>query len=98
MLADPTRRRIIAAVAICPRRPSSLARELGLSRPAISRQLHLLRDADLLQVHRSLLDGRVLLYRIDPLASGPITAWLAGTDVARRAAIAINDDGVVEEG
>jgi hypothetical protein len=34
LLADPTRRRIIAALAISPRRPSSLAAELHLSRPA----------------------------------------------------------------
>lgn len=59
----------------------------------MSRQLHLLRDANLVQVHRSLLDGRVLLYCIDPRTHGPITAWLAGTDVGRRVAMTMDDEG-----
>ncbi len=97
LLADPTRRRIIAALAVCPRRPSRLAAELGLSRPAMSRQLHLLRDAELIKVSRSLLDGRVLLYGVDPRAHGPITAWLAGTNVGRRVALTIDSAGVVRD-
>jgi DNA-binding transcriptional ArsR family regulator len=97
LLADPTRRRIIAAVAVRPRRPSSLAAELGLSRPAMSRQLRLLREAELIKVSRSLHDRRVLLYAIDRRAHGPITAWLAGTNVGRRPALTIDADGVVRE-
>lgn len=85
LLADPTRRRIIAALALGPRRPSSLAAEIGLSRPATSRQLHLLRDAGLVRASRSRLDGRVVLYTLDPRRHGPITAWLAGTEVGRPA-------------
>lgn len=81
LLADPTRRRIIAALALRPRRPSSLAAEIGLSRPATSRQLQLLRDAGLVRASRSRIDGRVLLYTLDPRRHGPITAWLAGTEV-----------------
>ena len=42
LLADPTRRRIIAVLAIRPRRPSVVAAEIGLSRAATSRQLHLI--------------------------------------------------------
>ncbi len=95
LLADPTRRRIIAALAVCPRRPSSLAIELGLSRPAMSRQLHLLRDAGLVQVSRSMLDGRVLIYRLDPRSHGPIAAWLAGTEIARPVALTIDEAGGV---
>jgi hypothetical protein len=48
LLADPTRRRIIAALAMAPPRPSRLAEELGLSRPAIARQLRLLEAAALI--------------------------------------------------
>ena len=66
LLADPTRRRIIAALALGPRRPSSLAAELHLSRPAVSRQLRLLCDATLVDTTRSLVDGRVVLYRLQP--------------------------------
>src|SRR6266550_1144476 len=83
LLADPTRRRIIAALAVCPRRPSSLATELKLSRPATTRQLRLLLDAGLVRVSRSILDGRVRLYGIDRRSHGRITAWLAGTEIGR---------------
>jgi DNA-binding transcriptional ArsR family regulator len=93
LLADPTRRRIIAELALCPRRPSSLAAIVGLSRPAISRQLALLTKAGLLDRHRSNLDGRVLIYRLAPRAHGPITAWLAGTQVGRPIALRFDGDG-----
>jgi DNA-binding transcriptional ArsR family regulator len=83
LLADPTRRLIVAALALRPRRPSSLALGIGLSRPATSRQLHLLRDAGLVRSGRSLADGRVVLFSIDPRQRGRITAWLAGTEIAR---------------
>lgn len=83
LLADPTRRLIVAALALRPRRPSSLALEIGLSRPATSRQLHLLRDAGLVRSGRSLADGRVVLFSIDPRQHGRITAWLAGTEITR---------------
>ena len=84
LLADPTRRRIVAAVAIRPRRPSSLATELGLSRPAIARQLGLLFDAGLVDRCGTLVDGRVILYRVSADRHGQITAWLAGTEIGRR--------------
>jgi Predicted transcriptional regulators len=83
LLADGTRRRIIAALALRPRRPSNLAFEIGLSRPATTRQLHLLRDAGLVRSSRSMADGRVVLYSIERRQHGRITAWLAGTEIAR---------------
>ena len=83
LLADPTRRRLVAALALRPRRPSSLALEVGLSRPATSRQLHLLRDAGLVRSARSMADRRALLFSIEPRNHGQITAWLAGTEIGR---------------
>jgi predicted transcriptional regulator len=83
LLADRTRRRIIACLALRPRRPSSLALEIGLSRPAIARQLHLLRDAGLVRSSRSVADGRVVLFSIEQGQHGRITAWLAGTEIVR---------------
>ena len=83
LLADPTRRAIIALIAVQPRRPSTIAAELQLSRPAVSRQLRLLEDAGLVRAFPFRLDGRGLLYQIDPTALRQITAWLAGTDVGR---------------
>jgi DNA-binding transcriptional ArsR family regulator len=98
LLADPTRRRIIAALAVAPRRPSTLARDLGLSRPAITRQLKLLTTAGLVCVGRSLADGRVRLYGIKPGSHGPITAWLAGTNVGRPMVMRIDEDEVLRIG
>jgi hypothetical protein len=31
----------------------------------------------------SYVDRRAILYGIDPRSRGPITAWLAGTEIAR---------------
>ncbi|HEU5204529.1 MAG TPA: metalloregulator ArsR/SmtB family transcription factor [Candidatus Limnocylindrales bacterium] len=83
LLADPTRRRMIALLAIRPHRPTTLAREIGLSRPAVSRQLRLLREAGLVERYRSFVDRRALIYRISRERHGVITAWLAGTEVGR---------------
>jgi DNA-binding transcriptional ArsR family regulator len=84
LLADQTRRRIVALLALRPRRPSAIAHEVGLSRPATSRQLRLLREAGLVRMVRSRIDGRGYLYSIEPDSHGPITAWLAGTEVGLR--------------
>jgi DNA-binding transcriptional ArsR family regulator len=92
LLADPTRRAIIAALALHPRRPASLATEIGLSRPALSRQLGLLLAAELIQVHRTQVDGRGLLYHLSPDRRGQITAWLAGTVVGRPDLPIVDDD------
>jgi DNA-binding transcriptional ArsR family regulator len=83
LLADPTRRRIIASLAIRPSRPSTLAETLNLSRFAVSRQLRLLHTAGLVIPHQMRSDGRAYLYTINPLRHGAITAWLAGTDLGR---------------
>ena len=85
LLADPTRRQLVAALALHPRRPSSLAAELGLSRPATSRQLHLLLEAGLVRASPSMADRRGFLFSLDPRSHGRITAWLAGTAVGRPA-------------
>jgi DNA-binding transcriptional ArsR family regulator len=81
LLADETRRRIIALLAVRPRRPSAIATEIERSRPATSRQLSLLHHAGLVRRVRSRVDGRGYVYSIDPDAHGRITAWLAGTEV-----------------
>ena len=83
LLADPTRRRIVSLVALGQGQPSQLATEIGLSRPAISRQLDLLKRAGLISVRRHLVDGRRLVYFIERRRLGQITAWLAGTEVGR---------------
>ena len=81
LLADETRRRIVAMLAMRPMRSSAIARELGLSRPATSRQLRLLQEAGLIHGFASLADRRGVLYMLHPNTHGRITAWLAGTGV-----------------
>jgi DNA-binding transcriptional ArsR family regulator len=81
LLADPTRRRIIQLLATRPRRPSALAREVGRSRPAISRQLRILREARLIRELPVPHDRRGALFGINPDWLGRIVAWLAGTEI-----------------
>lgn len=81
LLADPTRRRIIALIAVRPRRPSAVARELGVHRSTASRQLHLLQEAGLILARRAYHDRRGVLYLLDPRRTGHVLAWLAGTEL-----------------
>lgn len=81
LLADETRRRIIALLAVRPCRPATIATVIRLSRPATSRQLRILREAGLVRAVPSWVDGRGIVYHLDPDARGRITAWLAGTEV-----------------
>jgi DNA-binding transcriptional ArsR family regulator len=83
LLADPTRRRLVALIALGKGHPSKLAKEIGLSRPATSRQLRILRDAKLVRRTRSATDGRAYFYSIEQRRLGQITAWLAGVDIGR---------------
>ena len=81
LLADPTRRAIVALIAANVRHPADIARSIELSRPAISRQLRLLTDAGLLRWTRSTFDARSRVYVIEQTMYGPIIAWLAGVDL-----------------
>ena len=81
LLADPTRRQIIQLVALHPRRPSDVAREIGRSRPATSRQLRLLAEAGLIRELPVPHDRRGALFSLDPGSLGRIVAWLAGTEI-----------------
>ena len=82
LLADPTRLKIVQLIATRPRRPSDLAQELGLSRPAISRQLRILHDAGLIRDLPIYRDGRMRLFGLHPDNVRHIVAFLAGTEVA----------------
>jgi hypothetical protein len=83
LLADPTRRQIVALIAGTVGRPADIAAAIGLGRPAVSRQLRLLTEAGLLRWTPSRLDYRSRIYVIDPAWQGPIIVWLAGVDLRR---------------
>jgi DNA-binding transcriptional ArsR family regulator len=97
LLADPTRRAIIALVAVRPLRPTTIAREIGLSRPAVSRQLRLLRENGLVERQRSWADRRAFIYRIPRGRHGVITAWLAGIEIGLTA-VEVDDRGLPRPG
>lgn len=74
---------LVALLALGVSQPTKLATQVGLSRPAVSRQLGLLRDAGLISVRTGYVDRRRRNYCIEPRRLGQITAWLAGTEVGR---------------
>jgi DNA-binding transcriptional ArsR family regulator len=62
-LADPTRRAVFELLREGPRAVGELARDLPVSRPAVSQHLRVLKDAGLVTERRN---GTRRLYRIDP--------------------------------
>ena len=62
-LGDPTRKAIFELLVDRPRAVGELARELPVSRPAVSQHLRVLKDAGLV-VDRSV--GTRRIYRVDP--------------------------------
>jgi DNA-binding transcriptional ArsR family regulator len=72
-LGDPTRRTIFARIAERPRPVGELARELPVSRPAVSQHLKVLKDAGLV-MDRPVGNRRV--YRVDPDGLAALRAQL----------------------
>jgi DNA-binding transcriptional ArsR family regulator len=72
-LGDPTRRAIFERVAERPRAVGELARELPVSRPAVSQHLKVLKDARLVVDERA---GTRRIYRLDPAGLGALRADL----------------------
>jgi DNA-binding transcriptional ArsR family regulator len=74
-LGDPTRRAIFERLADRPRAVGELARELPVSRPAVSQHLKVLKDAGLV-IDRPA--GTRRIYRLDPDGVGALRAYLDG--------------------
>lgn len=72
-LADPTRRAILDRLAATPAGPTALAKHVGVSQPAVTKHLHVLQRAGLIQRR---IHGRNhwCLLRAQPLADA--SAWL----------------------
>ena len=92
-LADPTRRELVALLAVGEVAAGQLAERFPVSRPAISRHLRVLREAGLV---RSRTEGKRRLYALDPRPLRELDDWLApyrdlwaqrfdalGTEIAR---------------
>lgn len=72
-LGDPTRRAIFERLAERPRAVGELARELPVSRPAVSQHLKVLKEAGLV-VDRPAGNRRI--YRLDPDGVGALRGYL----------------------
>jgi DNA-binding transcriptional ArsR family regulator len=72
-LADPTRRLIFERLAKGAQSVGKLAKDLPISRPAVSQHLATLKAAGLVSDHA---EGARRIYRIDPNGLAHIRAWL----------------------
>jgi|ERR1700730_10830771 DNA-binding transcriptional ArsR family regulator len=72
-LGDPTRRAVFEGLRQGPRSVGDLAKNLPVTRPAVSQHLKFLKDAGLV-IDRA--EGRQRVYRIDPKGLGQLRAWL----------------------
>jgi DNA-binding transcriptional ArsR family regulator len=72
-LGDPTRREIFERLANGPRSVGDLARDLPVSRPAVSQHLRQLKEAGLVTDRAK---GTRRIYQIDPEGLGALRQWL----------------------
>ena len=75
-LAEPTRRRIVDHLRRGPRRAGELAEACGMSMPAMSRHLRVLRRCGVVEGAGLEHDARVRLYRLRPEPLAELRAWL----------------------
>ena len=74
VLAEPRRVAILDALRDGERPVGELVRHLGLSQPAVSKHLRVLKDAGLVEAR---VDAQRRLYRIRPEPLADLDAWLA---------------------
>lgn len=73
LVSDPTRRRLLEELRDGERSVGVLVERLGMSQPAVSKQLRVLREAGLASARK---DGRRRLYRLNPEGLRELDAWL----------------------
>jgi DNA-binding transcriptional ArsR family regulator len=75
-LADPARRGVVELLRARPHRASDLAELLGLSRPAMSRHLKVLRASGLVTPANDDADLRARVYRLRPEPFAELKEWV----------------------
>jgi len=75
-LAEPNRRGVIDLLREKPRRASDLADALGLTRPAMSRHLRVLRKSGLVREESDDDDARLRIYCLEREAFDELEGWL----------------------
>ena len=73
-IAEPTRRKILDALAAGPRTAGALARRFPTSRPSVARHLRVLRQSGLV-LARS--EGRRRVYTLNPARLRAVGRWIA---------------------
>ena len=73
VLAEPTRRRILDLLLEQPRSVGELTEQIGLSQPATSKHLRVLRDAGLVSVR---VDAQRRWYELNPAPLAELDSWL----------------------
>lgn len=73
-IAEPRRREIVELLALAVERDvTELVLKLGLSQPAVSKHLGVLRKVGLVAVHKA---GQRRLYRLNPRELKPVHDWI----------------------
>jgi DNA-binding transcriptional ArsR family regulator len=76
-IGEPTRRRLLDALAAGPRSAGALARRFPASRPAVARHLGVLRRSGLVLVKA---EGRRRIYTLNPSGLRAVSRWIARYD------------------
>jgi DNA-binding transcriptional ArsR family regulator len=79
-LSDPSRRGVVELLRKKPRRAGELADELGLSAPAMSRHLRVLRETGLVERAFDDEDARANIYRLRREKFMALRSWLDDID------------------
>ena len=74
VLAEPTRRRIVDALRRADSSVGDLVGVLGMSQPAVSKHLRVLRDAGVVSAR---IRAQQRIYRLEPGPFRELDAWLA---------------------
>jgi DNA-binding transcriptional ArsR family regulator len=74
IIAEPNRRAILSLLVSSPQSVGEIERQLGMSQPAVSKHLRVLRDAGFVE---STVDAQRRLYRLKPEPLREMDTWLA---------------------
>lgn len=74
IIAEPNRRAILHLLASSERTVGEIERQLGMTQPAVSKHLRVLREAGFVEAQ---VDAQRRLYRLKPEALQEVEAWLA---------------------
>ena len=73
-IADPTRRTILALLAMQALTPNAMAEKFDMSRQAVSKHIKVLQDCELVKPEQS---GREIYYHFNPKKMKEIDGWIA---------------------